>query len=97
MLYDTIGTLAEAVGERLNEQRLIDLLMPPLINKWNQLSDDDPGLFPLLECISAIAIALGPGFQQFAAPVYDRCLRLVQKTLTEIVVSVFLTVAHIHI
>ena len=30
-------------------QEYIDLLMPPLINKWNVLKDTDKDLFPLLE------------------------------------------------
>ena len=33
--------------------------MPPLIAKWNNLKDDDKDLFPLLECLSSIATALG--------------------------------------
>jgi transportin-1 len=49
ILYDAIGTLAETVEGALNQKNLIDALMPPLINKWNLLADDDTGLFPLLE------------------------------------------------
>lgn len=52
ILYDAIGTLADSVGHHLNKQEYINLLMPPLINKWNVLKDEDKDLFPLLEvCI----------------------------------------------
>lgn len=105
ILYDAIGTLAESVGQALNQPTLIQILMPPIIERWNALPDDDVGLFPMLEVgdaraitslilytafsqtqsLAAISCALGPGFQQFAAPVYERCIRLVQKTLTEVV------------
>ena len=30
-------------------QEYVSLLMPPLIEKWNQLKDEDKDLFPLLE------------------------------------------------
>ena len=30
-------------------QEFVNLLMPPLIQKWNQLKDEDKDLFPLLE------------------------------------------------
>lgn len=49
LLYDTVGTLADVVGETLNNQQFIDLIMPPLIRKWQAISDDNTDLFPLLE------------------------------------------------
>jgi transportin-1 len=49
ILYDAIGTLADSVGHHLNKVDYINLLMPPLIQKWNILKDEDKDLFPLLE------------------------------------------------
>ncbi len=49
ILYDAVGTLADSVGEALNQPELIEVLMPPLVSRWNQISDDDNGIFPLLE------------------------------------------------
>jgi len=49
ILYDAIGTLADSVGSHLNKEEYINLLMPPLIHKWNGLKDEDKDLFPLLE------------------------------------------------
>ena len=49
ILYDAISTLADAVGSELNNEKYINLLMPPLIKRWNALTDEDRGLFPLLE------------------------------------------------
>ena len=49
ILYDALGTLAESVGSALNQPQCLMLLMPPLIEKWNSLSDHDTDLFPLLE------------------------------------------------
>jgi transportin-1 len=49
ILYDALGTLADAVGSALGQPAYLDILMPPLINKWMKLADDDGDLVPLLE------------------------------------------------
>ena len=51
ILYDAVGTLADAVGDHLNRVEFISMLMPPLIEKWNLLKDEDRDIFPLLECL----------------------------------------------
>ncbi|KAK9075913.1 hypothetical protein SSX86_004243 [Deinandra increscens subsp. villosa] len=56
----------------------LEILMPPLIAKWQQLSNSDKDLFPLLECFTSIAQALGSGFSQFSQPVFQRCLDIIQ-------------------
>ena len=81
ILYDAIGTLAESVGHHLNKPEYISMLMPPLIEKWNILKDDDRDLFPLLECLSGVATALQSGFLPYCEPVFRRCLSLVEQTL----------------
>ena len=81
ILYDAIGTLADSVGAELNQPGLVLLLMPPLVERWNSLADDDKGLLPLLECFTSIAQALGVGFQPFAQPVFTRCMTLMHGTL----------------
>ncbi|KAG6399270.1 hypothetical protein SASPL_140746 [Salvia splendens] len=57
IVYDAIGTLADAVGGELNQPKYLEILMPPLITKWQQLSNSDKDLFPLLECFTSIAQA----------------------------------------
>ncbi|KAK4422690.1 Transportin-1 [Sesamum alatum] len=46
IVYDAIGTLADAVGRELNQPTYLEILMPPLIAKWQQLSNSDKDLFP---------------------------------------------------
>uniref|UniRef100_A0A4W3H1M6 Transportin 2 n=1 Tax=Callorhinchus milii TaxID=7868 RepID=A0A4W3H1M6_CALMI len=89
ILYDAIGTLADSVGHHLNKPEYIQKLMPPLIQKWNELKDEDKDLFPLLECLSSVATALQSGFLPYCEPVYQRCVTLVQKTLAQAMVSSF--------
>ena len=66
------------------------MLMPPLIQKWNQLKDEDKDLFPLLECLSSVATALRSGFLPYAEPVFQRCVSLVEQTLAQSVVGAHL-------
>ncbi|KAI9019805.1 Transportin-PC [Hyaloraphidium curvatum] len=81
ILYDAVGTLADSVGGALNTPEHVQTLMGPLTERWNRLRDADRDIFPLLECLSSVAVALGPGFAPFAPPVWERCLNLIQSTL----------------
>lgn len=66
ILYDAVGTLADSVGTALSNDNYVQLLMPPLIQKWNNLKDDDKDLFPLLEACtfssSPCFLLLAPSF-----------------------------------
>ncbi|KAG4304337.1 hypothetical protein PORY_002312 [Pneumocystis oryctolagi] len=84
ILYDALQTLTDSVGQSLNKKEYIDILMPPLIEKWSSLSDDDRDLFPLLECLSSVTVALGDGFMPFAPPVFSRCISIIHKTLLQL-------------
>ncbi|KAH3763667.1 importin beta-2 [Pelomyxa schiedti] len=87
ILYDAIGTLADAVGSELNTDEYKSLLLGPLFEKWNALGDSDKALFPLLECLTSVAVALGQGFQNFALPVFRRCLQIIESVLLLFVVA----------
>lgn len=68
------------------------MLMPPLFEKWNVLRDDEKDLFPLLECLSSMATALGTGFLPYCSPVFSRCVNLIDRTiqLSKVSLSYFL-------
>ncbi|XP_044734590.1 transportin-2 [Chrysoperla carnea] len=87
ILYDAIGTLADSVGHHLNKPEYINLLMPPLIKKWNMLKDEDKDLFPLLECLSSVATALQSGFLPYCEPVFRRCISLIEQTLNQFIAN----------
>ncbi|KAJ3114347.1 Transportin-1 [Phlyctochytrium bullatum] len=84
ILYDAVGTLADSVGQELNRPDLIPLLMQPLIVKYKETFNDNRDIFPLFECLSSVAIALGPGFAQFAKDVWERCVMIIQQTFVAI-------------
>ncbi|EJD42027.1 ARM repeat-containing protein [Auricularia subglabra TFB-10046 SS5] len=83
ILYDAVSTLADAVGSALQNPMYVQILVPPLISRWERLRDDDFDLVPLLECLSCVTIAIGPGFVPYAGPVFDRCHGLISRSLVQ--------------
>jgi transportin-1 len=81
ILYDCVQTLAEHVGPALADPQLMELIMPALIERWTKLSDQSRELFPLLECLSYVATALGDAFSDFAYPIFTRCIKIVHQNL----------------
>ena len=88
ILYDCVQTLAEHIGPGLASEDVIDLLMPALIQRWNKVVDQSREMFPLLECLSYVATALGDKFAPFAVPIFTRCIRIIHQNLEEYLVAV---------
>lgn len=88
VLYDCVQTLAEHVGPVLARQDLIDLLMPAIIQRWSKVSDQSQELFPLLECLSYVATALGDAFAPFAAHIFVRCVRIIHQNLEQYLLAI---------
>ena len=76
-LYDVISTLADAVGSELADAENLNILMPPLIAKWNSLADTDKGILGLLECLASIFRAIGGAAAQFTPNVFARCVNII--------------------
>ena len=87
ILYDCVQTLAEHVGSGLAREDLVGMLMPALIVRWRKVSDQSRELFPLLECLSYVATALGDEFAPFAPPVFTRCIKIIHHNLEEYMVA----------
>ncbi|KAJ7038855.1 armadillo-type protein [Mycena alexandri] len=81
ILYDAVGTLADAVGWALQNPRYVEILMPPLTNRWARLKDDDEDLIPLLECFASVTIAIGVAFLPYAGPVFEHCNNVIHTAL----------------
>ncbi|KAL8971126.1 MAG: hypothetical protein Q9183_001204 [Haloplaca sp. 2 TL-2023] len=88
ILYDCVQTLAEHVGHTLREPELINTLMPAIIERWAKVSDQSQEIFPLLECLSYVAQALGDAFAPFAIPVFTRCIRIIHQSLQDYMKSI---------
>lgn len=83
ILYDCVQTLAEHVGPSLQNPKLVETLMPPILARWDKVSDHSREMFPLLECLSYVATALGTTFAPYAVPIFRRCLKIIFSNLDE--------------
>ncbi|KAK3359879.1 armadillo-type protein [Lasiosphaeria hispida] len=83
ILYDCVQTLAEHIGPVLARPELCNQLMPALIDRWQKVPDQSRELFPLLECLSYVAMALGDAFAPFAEPIFARCVNIIHQNLEQ--------------
>nr|NP_648038.1 uncharacterized protein Dmel_CG8219 [Drosophila melanogaster]AAF50673.2 uncharacterized protein Dmel_CG8219 [Drosophila melanogaster] len=83
IMYDVVGLLAESVGHHLNKPQYIDILMPPLMDKWNLVKDDDKDIIYLLECLSSIATALQSSFLPYCDSVYRKGISIIEETINQ--------------
>ncbi|KAL7625534.1 hypothetical protein AAE478_004754 [Parahypoxylon ruwenzoriense] len=81
VLYDCVQTLAEHIGPVLARPDLVNELMPALIERWTKVSDQSRELFPLLECLSYVAMALNDAFTPYAQPIFVRCVNIIHQNL----------------
>ena len=81
-LYDSLSTLAEAVGNVLGQPRFVAMIVPPIIQRWNDLMPTtDKHILPLMECLTSIATAMGAGFSPYTETVYVRCIHLIEQVM----------------
>ncbi|CAE7320740.1 TNPO1 [Symbiodinium sp. CCMP2456] len=78
ILYDAVGTLADAVGPELDTQKYKQLLLEPMFQKFLHTPDHDRSLVALFECFSSLAQNLGPSFMPLCKPLIERCTRLIR-------------------
>jgi hypothetical protein len=83
ILYDCVQTLAEHASPNLAQPENVNLLMPAMIERWHIVQDQSREMFPLLECLSFVATALGTEFAPFAPPLFMRCIKLIQQNLED--------------
>ncbi|CAL8464616.1 g4151 [Coccomyxa elongata] len=81
ILYDAISTLADAVGSALAEPAAMQILMPPLQEKWASIGDTDRDLLPLFECFTSLAQALCAAYEPYAQATFDRCMNILTMQL----------------
>ncbi|ROT35547.1 ARM repeat-containing protein [Sodiomyces alkalinus F11] len=81
ILYDCVQTLAEQIGPLLARPDFVNTLMPALIDRYQKVTDQSRELFPLLECLSYVAMALNDTFSPYAQPIFSRCVNIIHVNL----------------
>lgn len=83
ILYDCVQTLAEHIGPVLAFPEVVNQLMPALIDRWNKVPDQSREMFPLLECLSYVAMALNEAFTPYAEPIFRRCVQIISSNIEQ--------------
>jgi len=88
VLCDTIGVMADVMGEAIAEGNLPYIYVTPLLKVWNEHHNPlDRVLLPLLECLACISVALGPNFQPWALPVFEKCISTMEACVLSLAVG----------
>lgn len=87
ILYDCVQTLAERLGPFIATPELVNQLMPALIDRYNVVTDQSRELFPLLECLSYVALALGQAFTPYAHTIFLRCVNIIHMNLEQSMIA----------
>ncbi|XP_077553327.1 transportin-2-like [Haemaphysalis longicornis] len=82
-LHDSIGVLADTIGHYLNRPHYIQLLVPPLIEKFKALKDDDEELLVVLDCLCSVATALRSEFMPYTALLFSMCVSIIEQLQEE--------------
>lgn len=83
-LYESLQSILDRLGPAVVstlDPKLIQIIMPPLLVKWNTTSDEDRYVWPLFECVSSVASAFGPQFAPYATDVYTRGVNIISENL----------------
>lgn len=82
-LFDAVHTILECVGPTVIAQhpKVVDILIPPLLERWNNVADDDRDIWALFELMTAVATNFGSLFVPFAGDVYNRALQILSESL----------------
>ena len=85
LLLDTIATLAHTLKDDINNEAVVNRLLPAILNRFEQSTASDPLMVPLMEALTPLCVSLGPtgGMEPFARRVFDGSLRLIEMRLTE--------------
>ena len=75
LLY-VLHSVCESVGSNLDTPEFIELLMTPLVAKWERYANNDVRICPVLQTMGAAATALGPSFQRWGEGVFRRATEI---------------------
>ena len=85
LVCDTMAFVIECCKSRhdiVRSPAFLQMMMPPLIARWDGLqNDDDHAFFPLMEGMTSVAAAVGAAFEPFAPPVFAKCITIIEKAL----------------
>lgn len=82
VLCDTMGVMADVIGEPIGEGNLPEIYIPALIEAWNRHQHhNDRLLLPLLECLACVALALRNNIQPWALLIFEKAVSTIETCI----------------
>eukprot|EP00744_Colponema_vietnamica_P002141 GILI01003437.1.p1 GENE.GILI01003437.1~~GILI01003437.1.p1 ORF type:complete len:529 (+),score=114.32 GILI01003437.1:694-2280(+) len=81
ILFDCVCTFVEVVPDEMRKSENLQLLLPPIVEKWNQIDSNDRNCVPLLECMTMLCNNLENALEKLAPSFFARALSLIETTL----------------
>ena len=87
ILLDALNTVVSVVGMQMQDPKLRDMVIVPLLQKWNLVCKDESNpdinaeLRSIMDCLTSLAIYLKSELQPYAKGIFDTCLHLMKASL----------------
>ena len=84
LLLDLICVISDSAQTALQDPALIPLFLPAILKRLSDVDeDDDPSLFPILECITSLSSSLGVAMQPHSQTLFVRAIRILTSNIEQ--------------
>ena len=90
LVFDVLATLADCVGPATAEDHLPSIYIPPLLQMWDQIAQQNPAnrtLLPLMESLASIALTSGMNFQPYALQSFENAMCSIEMVTLQLAAS----------
>jgi len=82
VIFDTIGIMADYLGEDIGYNDLPSIYIPPLLQIWTMAASSgnllEKNLLPLMEAMASISLVIGQNFQPWALHIFEKCMQTIE-------------------
>jgi len=86
-VLDLIGTLYEHCKTGMSQPQIFNKVVPVIWNEFEKMDNENRYILFYLECFSNILRSSGTNFGPVSRPLYNRCIHIIETTLTMIVAA----------
>ena len=85
VLCDTMGILANVLGEPIGERNLPNILIPALLNVWTRhQNSNEKLLLPLMECLACMALAMKQNIQPWSLVIFEKAMSTIETGIVSV-------------
>lgn len=80
-LLDVVGLFVEIFSADLQEEKIIEVVSTPLVQKYVEISENDKMIIPIVKCIKEVMKVFGPAMANFFPLIFEKSLKIVADVL----------------